>query len=264
MRIVVTAVLCAALLSPALTAGAADEPAAISPDRAGATDDTVTVGAGVFQIETGLAYEQERRGAGGRARRFTAEAAIRWGLTERFEIGLEGEPIVAMRGPEHATGHGELSVNAKYRFLEAPEGSWLPSLAVRSFVNLPVATDPIGSGQTDVGALLVASFSLPGLIDIDLNAGVTAVGQSNPGGFLPQAVVALGLSRDLSQSVSIFGDLLYTSKEVHDGRDSVLLDAGLIWWPTRDVALDVAMATVPVGTGPDWQVRAGVSVRFGR
>ena len=101
-------------------------------------------------------------------------------------------------------------------------------------------------------------------MDLDLNAGLVAVGQSDPGGYLLQAVVALGLSREVSDSVSLFTDLLYTSRGERAGGDSVLLDFGVIWRPTRDVALDASLQTSPVGTGADWTVRAGVSVRFGR
>jgi len=247
-----------------LAAWAADEREPISPDRAGASTDTATVGAGVIQIETGLAYGHERIAGRPGARRFSAEAAVRWGLTERLEIGLDGEPLVRMRGPEDDTGHGDLTVTAKYRFLDAREGSWLPSLGLLPFVKLPVAKEPIGSGKTDFGALLLASVTLPGQVDLDVNAGLTAVGQSRPDGYLLQAVAALGLSRDVSESVSLFTDVLYASRGERAGGDSVLLDFGVIWWPTRDVALDFSLETSPVGTGADWAARAGVSFRFGR
>lgn len=263
-RGIVPLIVCAVVLSWPLAAWAADEPEPISPDRAGAANDTATVGAGVIQIETGFAYGHERIAGSPSEKRFSVEAAVRWGLTERLEIGLGGEPLVRLRGPQDDTGHGDLVVSAKYRFLDAREGSWLPSLALLPFVKLPVARDPIGSGKTDFGALLLASFALPGQLDLDVNAGLIAVGQSNPGGYLLQAVVAVGLTRDVSKSVSLFGDVLYASREERGGGDSVLLDLGVIWRPTRDVAFDAAVQTVAVGTGPDWQVRAGVSFRFGR
>jgi hypothetical protein len=43
----------------------------------------------------------------------------------------------------------------------------------------------------------------------------------------------------------------------------VLLDLGVIWRPTRNVALDASAVTALAGRGPDWALRAGVSVRFG-
>jgi hypothetical protein len=254
----------AVVLSLALAAWAGDEPEPILPDRAGASNDTATVGAGVIQVETGLVYGHERIAGRLSAGRFSAQAAVRWGLTEHLEIGVDGEPFVRMRGPEDDTGHGDLTVNAKYRFLDARQGSWFPSLGLQPFVRLPVAKDPIGSGKTDFGALLLASFTLPGRVDLDVNAGLTAVGQSDPDGHLLQAVAALGLARNVSENVSLFTDLLYASRGERAGGDSVLLDFGVIWRPTRDIALDASFETSPVGIGADWTVRVGVSFRFGR
>ena len=47
-------------------------------------------------------------------------------------------------------------------------------------------------------------------------------------------------------------------------RYGVVLDAGVLWRPTRDLALDLSAVTSLAGSGPDWLVRAGVSVRSGR
>ncbi len=254
---------CALALLP-LGAWAADEPEPISPDRAGASLSTTTVGRGAVQLETGLAYERERIGGSPTERRFTVEAALRAGVTERLELRIEAEPLVRLRGAEDDTDHGDFTVSAKYRFLDASEGSWRPSLGVLPFVKLPVAEAPIGSGKTDFGALLLASFALPGQVSLDVDAGLAAVGQSRPGGYLLQAIVAAGASRDLTDWLTLFSDLVYASRAERAARDSVALDAGVIWRPTRDVAVDASVVTSLAGPGPDWAVRGGVSIRFGR
>ena len=243
---------------------AAEEPEPIAPDRAGASLSTETVGAGAVQLETGIVYERERIGGSRTDRRFVVETALRGGLTEGLELIVEGEPLVRLRGAEDDTDHGDLSLSVKYRFLDAAEGSWLPSLGAFSFVKLPVAEPPIGSGKTDFGALLLATFALPGRVSVDADAGLAAVGQSRPGGYLLQAIVAVGASRDLTDRVGLFSDVVYTSRDERAGRDSVLLDAGLLWRPARNVALDASVVTSLAGPGPDWAIRAGVSVRLGR
>lgn len=254
---------CALALVP-LAAGAADEPEPIAPDRAGASLSTATVGRGAIQIETGLAYGRERIGGSPTERRFAVEGALRAGLTERLELRVEGDPLVVLRGEERETGHGELSVSARYRFLDATEDSPWPSLGVFPFVKLPVTEAPIGSGKTDVGVLLLASFALPWQVSLDLDAGLAAVGQSRPGGYLLQALAVAGLSRDVADGITLFTDLAYASRDERATRDSVVLDAGLVWRPARDVALDASIVTSMAGPGPDWAVRGGVSVRFGR
>ena len=64
--------------------------------------------------------------------------------------------------------------------------------------------------------------------------------------------------------VNLFSDLSYASRDEHHGRSSLTLDAGVLWRPTPNVALDASVVTSLVGQGPDWALRAGVSVRFGR
>jgi hypothetical protein len=254
---------CALALLP-LGAWAADEPEPISPDRAGAATSTTTVAPGAVQLETGLAYARERIGGSPTERRFSVEAAVRAGVSDHLELGFLGEPLVRLRGAEDDTDHGDFTLTAKYRVLDATEGAWRPSLALMPFVKLPVTEAPIGSGKTDFGALLLASFALPGQVSLDVDAGLAAVGQSRPGGYLLQAIVAAGASRDLTDWLSLFSDLVYASRDERAARDGVVLDAGLIWRPTRDVALDASVVTSLAGPGPDWAVRGGVSIRFGR
>lgn len=254
---------CALVLLP-LAAGAADAPEPIEPDRASASTSTGTVGRGVVQLELGLAYERERIASSRPDRRLTVEAAVRGGVTDRLELRVEGEPLVRLRGAEDDTDHGDVTLGLKYRFRDAPEDGWVPSLGVLPFVKLPVAEAPIGSGKTDVGVLLLASLALPGQVSLDLDAGLTAVGQSRPGGYLLQAVLALGVSRDVAERLTLFSDVVYASRDERGGRDSVTLDAGVAWRVTPDLVLDLSAVTSLAGTGPDWAFRGGASVRFGR
>ena len=246
------------------TAWAADEPEPISPDRAGASVSATTVGRGVTQVESGLQYAHESIGGSPAQRRFSVQLAVRGGLTDNLELGVIGEPLVSLSGASDATNIGALELNAKYVFFESPSGSAWPTLGLQPFVKLPVAEQPIDSGKTDFGLTLLASFDLPAELSLDFNAGVAALGQSSRAGYLAQAQAALGLSRDFGRLLSLFTDLAYASREEHHGRSSLALDAGVLWRPTPNIALDASVVTSLVGQGPDWALRAGVSVRFGR
>jgi hypothetical protein len=247
-----------------LGAWADDEKDKIQPDRSGASTSTAVVGAGAVQIETGFNYGHERMGGAGTEKRFGLEAAVRIGLTDRLEVGVVSEPLVRLRGDVDDTGHGDFTLTAKWRFFDPPEGSPWPSLAVLPSVTLPVTEEPFGSGKSDFGALLLASFDLPWQLGLDLNAGLKAVGQNRPSGYLLQAFVGAGLSRDVAEALTLFTDLVYTSRDERDGRDTVILDGGIIYRPARNVALDASVVTSLAGAAPDWTVRAGLSVRFGR
>jgi hypothetical protein len=246
-----------------LAAWADDEPEPISPDRASASVSATTVGRGVIQVESGLQYTHESIGGSPAQRRFSVQLATRGGLTDHLELGIDGEPVVSLSGAADASNIGGLTLNAKWVFLDSPAGSAWPTLGLQPQVKLPVAREPIDSGKFAFGVILLASFDLPAAFNLDFNAGVGARGQSS-GGYLAQTQAALGLSRDVSRSLQLFTDLSFASREERHGRSSLGYDAGLIWWPTRDVALDASVVTSLVGQGPDWGFRSGVSVRFGR
>jgi hypothetical protein len=259
MRAALALVLALAVLPPAAWAGDGEE---IEPDRSGLSTSTATVGRGAVQVEAGFNYGHERMGGSPTEKRFGLEAAVRVGLTEALEVGVVSEPLVRLRGSVSDTGHGDVTLQAKYRFLDE-RAPW-PSLGLLPYVTLPVTEEPFGSGKTDAGLVLLASFGLPWQLSLDANAGLAALGQSRPAGYLLQAFAAAGLSRDLGAAFTLFGDLVYASREARDGRGTVLLDAGVIYRPVRRVALDASIVTALAGSAPDWTMRAGVSVRLGR
>src|SRR5262249_27781905 len=187
-----------ALAALPLAAWAEDEPEPISPDRASAAVSATTVGRGVVQVESGLQYTHESIGGSPPQCQCSVQVAVRGGVTDHLEFGIDGEPVVSLSGAEDATNIGMLTLNAKWVFFDSPEGSAWPTLGLQPLVKLPVAREPIDSGKFGFGALLLASFDLPAAFNLDFNAGVGTRGQSS-GGYLAQVQSALGLSRDVTQ-----------------------------------------------------------------
>jgi opacity protein-like surface antigen len=249
------------LLCTPVAAGADSE---ISPDRPDVSDSTKTVPRGALQIEGGLEHAKTRVAGGESQRRLGVQATLRAGVTDRFEVQLGGEPFVRLRGATDDTGHGDLMLAVKYRFLDGREGAWWPSLGVRPFVKFPIAPAPIGSERPDFGVIALASFDLPGHVNLDLNTGLVAVGQMRPSGYRLQALTSASLSREVAEGFSAFVELTYASRQERDKRDTVGLNAGVIYLLTKNVALDAAVGTSLAGPGPDYAIMAGVSVRFGR
>ncbi|OLC16377.1 MAG: hypothetical protein AUH29_05165 [Candidatus Rokubacteria bacterium 13_1_40CM_69_27] len=240
--------------------------AEIDPDRPDVTNSARTLRRGAVQIETGLEYARASLGGGESERRFSVQAALRLGITDRLEIGLAGEPLVRLRGAEDDTGHGDLALGGKYRFLDSIKGdAWRPDLGVQPFLKLPIADAPIGSGRPDFGAQLLASFDLPGDVGLDINAGLAVVGQTRPRGYLLQALASASLQRDLiPERLVAFAEIFFASREQRGERDRLSADVGLIYRLTPTLALDAAVETSLAGPAPDYAVRAGVSVRFDR
>ena len=234
-------------------------PSKVAPDRPTVSNSTETVPAGAVQIETGLEYARSSVSDGPEERRLAAQATIRTGLTDGLEVRLDGEPLVRLRQEHDDTGIGDLALGLKYRFFDPAEGQWWPSLGLQPFVKLPVAETPIGSERTDFGLRLLATRDLPWELNLDVNAGLVAVGQ--PDGYLLQALASASVSRELTGRLSPFVEVFFASR---DGRDTLGLDAGVIYFLTRRVALDAAVAAAFRGKGPDYAFRAGFSLRIGR
>jgi hypothetical protein len=226
----------------------AAEDAAVAPDRPSVTNSAQTVPPGSLQIETGVEYGRTSRAGEAAERRLAWQGTFRLGLTDRLEVRLEGEPLVRLRGSEDETGAGDLALGLKYRFLDQAEQSrW-----------------PIGSGRTDFGIVGLASWDLPWDLSLDINAGLVAVGQSQPDGYLIQGLASASLGKQITGRLSGFVEVFFASRGERDGRHNLGFDTGVSFLLTRLVALDAAVETSLTGRGPDYAVRAGVSVRFSR
>lgn len=247
----------------AATAEASAEPERIQVDRPSVSTSASTVPPGAMQIESGLEYSRTSIAGSPDERRFTLDVTLRAGLTERIEIRLDGQPLVLTRGAQDDTGAGDLSLQAKYRFIDGPEGSFRPSLGVLPFVTFPTAHAPHGTNVPSFGLIGLASFDLPWRMSLDANLGVGGLAQ-RPSGYLAQGVASAALGRDIGERWSIFGEVFFASAAERGARGSVGVDAGVEFFVTPRVALDAAGQTSLAGPGPDYSFRAGLSIRFGR
>jgi hypothetical protein len=253
----------ALLLAPALAAGAgADE---IQPDRPEVTESARLVPAGTVQLETGLVFSGESRAGRSTERTFGTEADVRIGLARNLELNLELEPFVRVRGPEDDTGFGDLALGIRYRFVEGVEDApWSPSLAIKPFVKLPTAGEPIGTGRADFGLLVMASVELPLDFELEVNAGGIAVGQSNSSDYRAQAVASAAVAHDLVGGMFAFLELFFNSPGQRGDRNHLAINTGLVYRLTPMLALDAGIQTSIYGQGPDYVFRTGLSARFGR
>jgi Putative MetA-pathway of phenol degradation len=236
----------------------------IDPDRPDVTNGTATVGRGVFQIETGVEYSRTSVGGSPTQQEFNVPLVLRIGVLERLEVRIETEPLVNLSGDEDDTGYGDLKLGLKWGFSDVEEGDWRPALGLLPFVKLPIAKAPIGSERPDFGVTLLLSFNMPADFFLDANAGITAVGQSHPSGYLAQGQLSASLQRSvLTERLVAFAELFYFSRDERDGHHQFGGDVGVIYRLTPNLALDTAVGTTFTGRGPDFVVRAGLSTRFG-
>ena len=244
-------------------AGAAAESERIQTDRPSVSTSASTVPPGVLQMEGGAGYSYTSIGGGPAEKQFTLDLTWRAGLTERFEVRLEGQPLVVTRNQQDDTGLGNITLDAKFRFIDGREDSWRPSLGVMPFVTFPVSDAPHGTNAPDFGLIGLASFDLPLRLSLDANFGVGGLAQ-RPRGYLVQGVASAALGLDIGERWSTFAEVFYTSAAERGARDSVGFDVGVQFFVTQRIALDAAGQTSLAGPGPDYLFRAGLSVRFGQ
>lgn len=257
----IRALIPAALLGLCVSGASAQE---INPDRPDLTTGTEIVPVGALQIETGFEYERARVGGGPAERQATVQAVLRAGLTSRLEVSLEGEPFVWRRAEREDSGSGDYTLGLKYRFHAPAVDEAEPALAVKPFVKLPTASAPIGSERPDFGVLLLMTLGLPAGLSLDANAGVAAIGQTRPNGFIPQGIVSGSLSWAATERLTTITELFFSTKDERDGRASLRATVAVMYKVTSWLALDAGMRTTLAGPGPDWSALAGLSVRFGR
>jgi hypothetical protein len=235
----------------------------IQTDRPSVSTSASTVEPGAVQIESGAAYSRTSIGGSPAQKQFTLDLTLRAGLTERFEIRLEGSPLVVTRSQQDDTGIGDVTFDAKYRFLDGREDSGQPSLGVLPFVTFPVAHAPHGTNAPSFGLIGLVSFDLPWQLSLDTNLAVAARAQ-RPTGYLAQGGASAALGRDIGERWSTFAEVFFNSAAERGARASVGFDAGVEFFLTRLIALDAAAQTSLAGPGPDYAFRAGLSIRLGR
>ena len=252
---------CAALALGTSVAAAEDD--RIPTDRPSVSASTVTVPPGALQIESGVQYSHSQLSHGQNKQQFLIDVLLRTGITSRVEARLDINPLVWLKDADTNTGFGDLTLSVKYRFFDSPEGSWWPSLGVLPFVKLPTARSPIGSERVDFGCTALATFDLPWQLSLDANVGLAGLGQSQGAAFLLQETVSAALTRQLSDRWAMYGELFYASPSEHGSRDVVGFDTGVQFLVLPRGALDMAAGVARGTPGPDFTIRAGLSVRFG-
>ncbi len=236
----------------------------INPDRPDLTTSADLVPAGALQIETGVEYQRARVAGAPAERQLSLQAVLRASVTEALEVSLEGAPFVWLRDEGEHAGSGDYTLGLKYRLYTPAEGGALPAVSLKPFVKLPTAAAPIGSERTDFGALLLVSFTFPWGLSLDTNAGVAAIGQTRPSGFIPQGIVSGSLSWAVTDRLSAITELFFTTKDERDGRESLRATVALMYRLTPRLAIDAGMRTTLTGRGPDWSALVGLSARFAR
>ena len=258
------AILAAAAVT-ASTAAQADEDA-ICADRPGKATATCTVPRDTWQIESGIADWSLQRSPDERETALAlGETVVKYGLSERTDIGIDVTPYVRISTRDHgvdvASGIGDLSIQLKHRLTGEQAALQVTILPV---VTAPLAKHDVGTGAWQFGMLLPVGYAIPHStlsialtpeLDLLLDAGGHGrhVAMAQVAGLGWQASSRLTLSAELwglwdwdprgtTRQASVDGSAAYLV------RKNVQLDAGANLGLNRQT--------------PDVEIYAGFAVRF--
>ena len=235
----------------------------INPDRPGIADGSSIVGAGRFQVESGL--QREFRRDGDEHERLTyVPTLLRVGIDEHWEGRIEGNAYGWQRQSDagsHSVGAMPVSLGVKYNF-QASDDDGKPGYGAIVRVFPRSGSDTFGTHRVTGDVRLVADFALSPAWSFNPNIGVA----SDEDGDRHQyntALFAATLSYAASKQLNVFVDTGMQSREERHGGKQVILDTGVAYALSSDVQLDATVGRgVHGATPPRVYASAGLSVRF--
>jgi hypothetical protein len=232
----------------------------LTSNRPGIGDSEELVPSGVFQLEAGMTFQDAQPGSDRRWTQSWGQLTLRYGVTRRIEIfaGWDGLSLdrVSVQGRSRlVAGGNDLRVGTKLSLLlEETHGLTVTVAPAWSF---PLGSEEFSSGSQDPSFRVLWARSLPR--DWWVSGNLVWVRTTDAIGRYWESGVTLGLTRDLTDSLSVFVEGSNVLQAVRP--DSVTIDGGLAWAAGLDLQLDVSVGHTLQDRGDDWFVSTGITLR---
>lgn len=252
------------MLASILACGNAVASDAVSPiatDRPDFVESSFTVGDRVFQVETSVAYERNKR-HGSDERTWTTPTLLRYGIGKTFELRLETDAFTRQKIPSSGTERGFSDTAVGFKWHTSDEAGARPSTAILVHFDLDSGSSAFRRNGVMPSVRGVAEWSLPNAMSFALMGGVmydkTAQGERFSSGILA-ATVGKSFTDNFRGFVEIAGQSLTKAKY---GGNIVTFDTGLAYLLNKDVQLDVAASFGLNKNTPNYALTTGISLRF--
>ncbi len=236
---------------------------AIGTDRPGFWCGPYVVGTGVFQIETGAAFDWSRQGDR-RSSGLGTPLVMRYGVSDRVEMRLKTSGLVIAREsgagvPRSSTqGIAAPTVEAKWQLSES-DG---PTMAVLVSTALPIGSPALRPGELQPAALISADLPVSGSASVALNAGVVSAFDDVSDVRFAQGFFAAVLGFSLTNEWGAFVEVATTTPDANHGESVVFVDGGVSWVSSSDLQLDLSVIRGVTDNATDWTAMVGVSLCF--
>lgn len=241
----------------------------INPDRPGIADGSAVIGAGRFQLETGI--QQEFRDDGGSTQRTSLfPTLVRVGLTARWEVRFESNTFTEVRSsaPESespvTSGLAPVSFGAKFHIQDSA-GIRRPSVGAIFRVFPASGTDSFHTDRVTGDVRLAADWDLSARLSLNPNAGVAFYEDDNHHRFTAGLIAVTLNYSNAAKTINPFVDMGAQVPEAPGGESAVIFDAGVAYLPGRNVQIDASAGAGAHGrTPPHPFFSVGLSLRLAR
>ena len=188
----------------------------IGADRPGLANASSTVGPGRFQIEAGV-YRDNTADAD--ATSLATPVLLRYGVSDSFELRVEGNGYQRASASETVDGWAPVSLGFKYRFAE--EHARHPAVGLIARVFPPSGSGEFRGDHTTGDVTLTADKSLGDHWSVNPNLGVV---WGEDDGRFTSALAALTVQYGFTPSVGVFVDSAWQRPEAPAGHSAGVID----------------------------------------
>lgn len=237
--------------------------APIIADRPGLPFSTTAVTPGRLQLEIGTPTITLDDSGGVETTLVNFPASLRYGLTDRVELRLDG-PIYNFLDIEDdagdrsfENGFADLGVGTKIEISQASEA--IPASALLASIGLPIGEEPFGSDDPTFDLSYAASYGVTDRNELVFLGGASAADEGD--GYEVTGTLAVLVSQSLSDRAGVYVEAGWFPPFFHTGvEDAVVAGAGVTYLLTDRVQLDAFFDRGLTEGAPDWNFGAGISL----
>jgi hypothetical protein len=236
----------------------------IVTDRPDFVESSAVVGAGRFQLETGLTSDR-RSDAGTTTRTLTTPTLLRLGVGKTTELRIETDGLTRERTSDasgSATEHGfsDLSFGVKWHVLDN-EGT-TPGVAWLLHVDTASGSKAFRGAGLRPSLRAAVEWDLPEEFSVGVMPGLY-VDRNDAGKRFAGGIFAVTLGKAWNDQWHSFAEIAGQQLATRaNGGSVVTLDAGIAWAPTPDLQFDIELSRGVTRAAPDFESGVGVAIRF--
>lgn len=238
----------------------------IGTDRPDFVESSAVVGKGVFQLETSLSHERDKRDGMTTTLRSTP-TLLRYGVSETVELRIETDGWLRQKtsgppGTTTETGTADAALGFKWHLRDGDEATGRPALAVLVHLDLDSGSAAFRGAGKVPSLRGVAEWDLPGDASFGVMPGL-AYQKDESGKRFWSGILAATYSRPLAAGlrgfVEIAGQELRAKRY---GGNQITFDTGVTYAIDADTQLDASVSLGLNRDTPDRVIAIGFSRRF--